>query len=761
MASDAAHLVQTARDPSHGAAMQHRPWRSRRALSSGLERVEQFLSQAGFDRGPWVAVALAAGIALWFALDDRWQWLGALSLCVAAACGAAAWCRSDGLPYLRQALIVVPLVMACGLAVVWAKSATAGARPIERPVTAPIIATLLERQERPAERRIRLVLATREPESGRAIRVRVNLPSEQDTAALSPGARLRLRVRLMPPSPPMLPGGYDFGRAAWFGGLAGVGNVLGKVEVLDAGGGAGPLDGVQAKLSAHVRAQLSGSAGAIAAALASGDRGAIAEDDDRAMRDAGLAHLLSISGLHVSAVVAAAYVLALRLLALSTWLALRVRLPLLAAGAGAAAGVGYTLLTGAEVPTVRSCIGAVLVLGAMALGREPLSLRMIAVAAIAVMLFWPEAVVGPSFQMSFAAVIGIVALHGAAPIRAFLAPREEGWWMRLLRQTAMLLLTGIAIELALMPIGLFHFHRAGLYGAFANVIAIPLTTVASMPLIAAALVLDVVGAGAPAWWLAGKSIELMLALAHFVSSQPGSVTTLPPMGSASIMLFVAGGLWLALWRGPVRLAGILPLLAGAVMLAVLRPPDLLVTGDGRHVGITDGSKLYLLREAGGFSGENLSELAGMDGQRVRIEDWPGARCNRDFCVIEIARDGREWSLLLGRGRDPIGERALAAACARADIVIADRWLPRSCMPRVIKIDRRMLARTGGVALDLETRTIRTVAAEQGEHGWWRVPPPRPYPFRAGATRPSEAATPDVASPSANASVSMIAPQQPR
>jgi competence protein ComEC len=169
---------------------------------------------------------------------------------------------------------------------------------------------------------------------------------------------------------------------------------------------------------------------------------------------------------------------------------------------------------------VRSCIGAILVLVALALGREPLSLRMVAVGAIVVLLLWPEALVGPSFQMSFAAVIAIVALHGARPVRDFLAPREEGWPAWLARRTAMLLLTGIVIEIALMPIVLFHFHRAGTYGAMANVVAIPLVTFVSMPLIALALLLDVVGAGAPVWWLAGKSLEVLLdkVLGRFVAN---------------------------------------------------------------------------------------------------------------------------------------------------------------------------------------------------------------------------------------------------
>ena len=613
------------------------------------------------------------------------------------------------------------LPVCAGCLAVWAKPELGAARQIERPIVAEIHGTVLYRELRPAEGRVRLLLATREPGTGRAVRVRVAVPSERDRPDLADGARVSLKARLMPPAPPMLPGAYDFARTAWFGGIAATGSALGAVTVTAPGSGGGWLERTQARLSEHVQRRLGGSAGAIATAFASGDRGAIAPTDDAAMRDAGLSHLLSISGLHVSAVVGAAYLIALRLLALWPWLALRVRLPLVAAGTGAAAGVFYTLLTGAEVPTVRSCIGAVLVLAALALGREPLSMRMIAVAAFFVMLLWPEAVVGPSFQMSFAAVIAIVALHGAAPVRAFLAPREEGWPVRLARQLVMLLATGVVIELAIMPIGLFHFHRAGVYGALANVVAIPLTTVVTMPLIALALSLDLVGAGAPAWWLTGKSLDLMLALAHWVAGQPGAVTTLPAMGRGPIALFVLGGLWFAMWRGRIRLWGLIPVVVATASLAMLRPPDILVSGDVRHVGITgEGGDLLVLREErSDFARDNLTELSGMDGELRPLAGWPGARCSRDFCALALNRGGRKWHLLIGRGHDPVPERELAAVCERVDIVISDRWLPRSCRPARLKADRRLLTRTGGLAIDLVGLRVTTVAETQGEHGWWR------------------------------------------
>lgn len=722
-------MVPLGDEPPADAAMQHDLWRKPLRLSSGLDHAERFLASSRFERGPWLVVGFAGGIALWFILANPWQWLAALATCFGLSLGAAGVMSIDGrYPYLRHSTITLPLAVAAGCLLVWGKSQLVGSTPVERPMVVWLDGTLLERQEQPGEDRVRLRLATREPGSGRAIMVRLNLPLENDRAELTEGARLRLRARLVPPAPPLLPGGYNFARAAWFSGLAATGSVLGSPNVLEPGRGSeGRLLKLQRSLSRHVRDNIAGSPGTLAAAFASGDRGAIAPEDEDAMRDAGLTHLLSISGLHVSATIAAAYFIALRLLALLPWLALRVRLPILAAGIGAGAGIGYTLLTGAEVPTIRSCIAAVLVMLALVLGREPLSMRMVAVGAFVVLLFWPEALVGPSFQMSFAAVIAIVALHGAAPLKRLLSLREEPWWARAVRLFASLLLTGVVIELALMPIGLFHFNRSGVYGALANVIAIPLTTLASMPLIALALMFDSVGAGAPFWWLAGKSLELLLAIAHWTAAMPGAVSRMPSIGGGAFALFVLGGLWLALWRGRVRLAGLVPALAGVIMLTQLRSPDLLISGDGRHVGITGeaGEDLLVLRQSrSDFTRDNLLETAGMSGATRLLDDWPGARCNDGYCAIELKRDGHSWQVLMARGSDYIDERALAAACERADIVIASRYLPYSCRPRWLKADRRLLGQTGGLTVNLEQKRITTVAQSQGQHGWWI--PAQPY-----------------------------------
>jgi competence protein ComEC len=708
-------------EPSAHAALQ-RPWQGDRRLSRLADAFERFLANAAHDRGPWLAVALAAGITAWFVLPGPTAWLQAIG--VAAALAMFAWVHWRERPereFLRTACSLLAAAFVLGMALIWVRATMIGTPPLSGPAMGPVEGRVLKREEQPAEQRVRLTLAVREQDTGRAVKVRLNVPLAQDRPDLVEGALIRTGARLLPPAPPLVPGAYDFARKAWFDGLAATGTPYGEMVVLESGGAGGAIATVQRRLSAHVRAHLGGTPGAIAAAFASGDRGAIAEADEIAMRDAGLTHLLSISGLHVSAVIAAVYLLSIRLLALWPWLTLRVRLPVLAAGLAAGAGAAYTLLTGAEVPTVRSCLGAGLVLLALALGREPLSLRMVAVVAGVVMLLWPEALIGPSFQMSFAAVLAIVVLHAAEPVRRFLAPREESWAARIGRRVLMLFATGVVIEAVLTPIVLFHFHRSGLYGAFANVLAIPLTTFVIMPLIALALLFDLAGLGEPLWWLAGKALELLLAIAHITAAQPGAVKLMPQIGLGAMLLYVAAMLWLALWRGRVRLLA-LPVVATALAMMAASPlPDLLVARDGRQIGITTSEgRLIVLRESEGYALDSLREAAAVAGPVIAIEDAPGARCSPDFCALRVERGGQAWRLLVARSKHYVDARQLIEACAGADIVIAARTMPRSCEPAYLKADRRFLVEHGGLAIHLDDPPrLVTVAESQGEHGWWQ------------------------------------------
>lgn len=692
---------------------------------AGLAAMESWLEWEREQIGLWAPVALGGGVAAWFILPHAMAWL-------AFCCGLLAMaCLGTILPpggRLRR-MIVAGAILACmGCLLVWGKALLLGQAPLARATFVQLTGDVTAVRPVPAQAVVRVMIRPVDAPGLPAV-IRVNIADADVPAGLGEGARIRFRVRLMPPAPPSVPGGYDFAARAYFQGIGATGKALKPVEVLTPSVASPPL---RTRLFRHILDRVDGSAEGIAAALATGDQGAIPEADAEAMRRSGLAHLLSISGLHVTALIGAVIFLLMRVMALSQRAALGWPLMLIAAAGGALAGIGYTLLTGAEVPTVRSCVAALLVLGGLAMGRDAVTLRLVATGALVVLLLWPEALAGPSFQMSFAAVTALVALAEHPRFRAFAAARDEARVRKIGRALAVTLATGIAVELVLMPIALFHFHKAGLLGAFANLIAIPLTTFVVMPLEALALLLDVAGLGAPIWWLTEQTLNLLLLLAHAVAASPMASLLAPTMGMGLFGITVVGLLWCLLWRRGLRWLGIAPVLIGVGATFAASPPDILITGDGRHVAVRTERGMAILRDrAGDYVRDVLSENAGYDGEMSGIADLPEARCSPDLCAVRLRdRKGRNWRLLFTRSNVMIARRDFARDCAAADIVVSDRGLPRWCKPRWMKIDRRLLSRTGGLSISLEKGEVYTVHRAGDAHPWiirpsWRRRPSTP------------------------------------
>jgi competence protein ComEC len=677
------------------------------------EGLEKLLEIERAQLPPWLAVGLATGIGAWFALDGHSEWLAFLS--ITSALALVGLVLGSGRSGRALSWFMLAATVGCGL--VWARSDWVAAPRLERPVVVDVAGRVESVDRLAAKGTVRLTLRTED--SAVPPRVRVSIDDEEIPGGIAAGAYVRMKARLAPPPPMALPGTYDFARDAWFKRIGAVGKALGPVSVIEAAQAKG-FERARDALRRHISERLATGPAGIAIALATGDQNAVGEEDAEAMRRSGLTHLLSVSGLHIAAVVAFAMLLSLKLLALSERLALRFNLVLISAAVAAAAGVGYTLLTGAQVPTVRSCVASLLVLAGIALGRDAISIRLVAVGAIVVLLFRPESLAGASFQMSFAAVTAIVALHSSKWARALFQRREEGIPARIIRALAAMILTGLAVEFALIPLALFHFHRTGLYGVAANIIAIPLTTFVIMPLEAGALLLDAIGWGKPLWLMCGVSIDGLLRLAHAVSSAKGAVALLPSMPGWAFGLMVAGGIWLCLWNTRVRLLGIVPAVVGAVAATLSPIPDLLVTGDGRHLAVVghDGTPMLLRDRAGEYVRDVLSEASGFDGDPVALDAGPYANCSKDSCVSLLRKGQGEWRLLATRSSTRIDWASLTRACAEADIVVSDRRLPTGCTPRWLKLDRTALAQTGGLAIYLgDSPRVSTVAERVGEHPW--------------------------------------------
>lgn len=654
----------------------------------------------------WFPILIGAGIGLW-------QLTGSDGLFVAMMVFASLALAGVGIGYEKRSgrlLIFASLALSIGFASIELKSASVAGPVLGKVWTGSLYGRIEKIEVLGARSVVRLELSTNNHHS-LPDRVRINVGHDQfDTNEFGIGSVIKLRARLMPPAMPALPGSYDFARRAWFRNLGATGSALGPVIVYKSSENTFILAEARASLTQHIIDQMPEGTGEIGAALITGDQANIDENDAQAMRDSGMAHLLSISGLHVTAVVGFLFFLFSRVFALVPAIALRFPVPLLSAGVAALGAVGYTVLAGAEVPTVRSCIAALLVLLALALGREALTLRLVAFGAVIVLVFWPESLAGPSFQLSFAAVTTIVVLHESKWMKSWTENKGYSFSQRIWRGLLTLVITGFAIELMLAPIALFHFHRTGLYSAIANVLAIPLTTFVIMPAQALALIFDVAGLGWPAWWIAGQGIALIVELARFVSSAPGAVSMMPAMPVWAYIAMILGGINMGLWKSRVRYLGMLPVMIGAVAMLASPRPDILVTGDGKHLAFAeqDGRVTLLRGNAGEYIKDMLLESVGTLADPLPIERWPGATCSPDICIIDVKRQDRNWRVLATRTPYPIPAMEMAAACKRVDIVVSDRWLPSTCKPTWIKADRKMLEASGGLAIYLARRKIVTV-----------------------------------------------------
>lgn len=689
--------------------------RLQRGAGQAVERLEQWLEVERDQLALWLPVMLGLGIGLWFAIAVREGWIAVIVAGAAVALAGVAFHFSRR---TARALFWAGLSVALGCSLVWLRSEWVAAPRVERPVIASFEARIERIEAQPSRKGVRMLLSLLSDDA-LPPRVRVSVDPDKAIPDMVAGERIAVRARLVPPPDAAVPGGYDFARAAWFRGIGGTGKALDPIRRLDP-----PSENsasLRDRISAHVRSRLGGSAGGIAAAFATGDRGGIAPEDEESMRASGLTHLLSISGLHITAVVGAAMFLTLRVLALSPWLALRAPLPLISAGMGALAGIGYTLLTGAEVPTIRSCIAALLVLVGLSLGREAITLRLVATGALVVLLLWPETLVGASFQLSFAAITAIVALHEHPRIRGWTMRREERMAARLARSILSLLLTGIVVEAALAPIALYHFHKSGLYGALANIVAIPLTTFIVMPLEALALLSDVVGLGAPLWWATGQSLNLLLWISRVVATFPGAVATLPSIPPTAFSMLLGGALWLLLWRSRPRWFGLVPFALGTIWALAIPAPDLLVTGDGRHLALrTNDGRVSLLRaRAGEYVRDLLAERSGELDPLGELDAAPNARCGRDLCLVTLNRGGRNWQIAATRSAYRLSWPAFVETCRSVDIMVSDRRLPRGCVPRWLKVDRALLSKTGGLAISLANPHVESVFSARDDHPWLR------------------------------------------
>lgn len=610
------------------------------AVWGHLERA--LLLQRGHLFG-WAPVCLGTGIAIYFALKvepSLWHYAGLLGLIVACL-GLARVLGHAAAPLAIGAALIVAGVFLAGARAHLVGGPVLGWRyygPVEGRVVG------IDRSSSDAVRvtldrvRLRDVPPARTPE-----RVRLSLHSDITGTVPVPGLVLGATAHLSPPSGPVEPGGFDFRRHAWFQGLGAVGYTRVPLVALAPPGNAQPMFAIRMALSTHVQTVLPGEVGAFAAAIMTGDRSGMGQDTLTDLRVSNLAHLLAISGLHMGLLTAFVFAAFRYGLALVPWLALRAPAKPVAAALALAVAAFYLGLSGGSIATERAFIMVAVMLIAVMLGRRALSLRAVALAALIVLSLRPEALLGPGFQMSFAATTALIAVFGW--IQKVQVPMGPRW----LRPVSAVFISSLVAGLATAPFAAAHFNQFAHYGLIANLLSVPLMGALVMPAAVFSVCLLPFGLEGVGLWVMGLGLNWILGVAHWTSALDGARGTVVSPGGWVLPLLTLGALTIILWQGRVRLLGAAPMVAALLLWMQAERPVVLISDTGGLVGImTEEGRALNTGRGGGFAAQNWLENDGDAAEQDQAAGrWPAKATGPGGISITVVRGKRAAAAVNG------------------------------------------------------------------------------------------------------------------
>jgi len=687
----------------------------------------------------WLPVAAGAGVILYFAADRE------PSFAFSAAGFAALAALALVFRAHRAGVLFLVLAFVCGgfFAAVW-RAARVDAPIVPRAGVGFLTGFVEELDPRPNGARFILRLASAEGLPGDVVPLRVRLTTRGE-AKFAAGDFIGLKARVLPPAHAALPGGYDFSRDAYFASLGGVGNALGRVDILPPPDPAplslrffAAVDRLRNALATRVARALGGDTGAIAAAMVTGKRDFLSEEAKELIRRAGIFHIITISGVQMTLVAGIFFVGLRRLLALSRTLALNYPIKKWAAGLAIVGAVLYDIGTGSRVGTERALVMTTIMLVAVLFDRPSLSMRNLAFAVFFIVAFQPEALLGASFQLSFAAVAALVAVYeargalidrrreppvfGRTPSR--LAKWRESAGELLLRGPAAPIFATLCATSATASFMADDFHELSPYVLIGNPLTLAIIEFFAVPGALLGAFLYPFGLDGPVWRYVGFGIDLVTAIARLIAAAPGASLPVKSFAPFAILFLALAVLSLVLWRTWLFRAMAIPFAAlGLFGAANGEGFDLAVApgGDAAALRLPTGELALLGRGKLSFVGEQW--LRADADSRAPADARGGVSCDDLGCAAR-AVDGRSVALVADR-------KALIEDCARAAIVIAPFYAPAGCGAPIL-LDRRKLTETGAVTLRFAGDTVewRMARGPNEDRPWSRAPQRRTTPAAA-------------------------------
>ncbi|MDD3182861.1 MAG: ComEC/Rec2 family competence protein [Alphaproteobacteria bacterium] len=681
----------------------------------------------------WLPVLIVVGIAVYFALPFQ----PALSLLALTPGMTVLTILSRRKPW---AFPIMVSCLAIGLGFNAAQVETA--REESPMLSAPLdpismTGTLMRAEALPEGARLTLkrpsIKTLPRKERPLTIRVKVKTPYAELPKA---GTRVNLWGPLWPPNDSAVPGGYDFRRQSFFKQLGATGLSYVQPRTYESryplaffwDGAAILFETTRHALTLAAFERLDGPAKTMTAALLSGSQTGIDRKVMEAMRASGLSHLLSISGVHVSMMALLVYFPLRFLLALFPWIALRLPIKKIAAFTAILATALYTCLVGADAPTVRSALMTGLVFFAIMTDRRAQSLRLLALAASIIMLATPSAAMGASFQMSFAAVLAMIAAYEKRLDTALITGIEwcgPSWMKTLTFHLRDIVLTSLIATAATTPFTIFHFQNFSFYGVVANMIAIPLTTFWIMPCLLLTYIFLPFGGASLFIDGTGWGVKGLISLAQTVATWPYAQIPFPPIPFWAFGLIIGGGLWLCLWRRAWRYAGLLAIMAGCFYPLFVTLPTVYISDDKPiwAVRLRDGRMaVYGKRKEDFTVGQWLQQVGQPKALYLNdktITTLPDElTCDAAYCAYSPpTRTGSPTIIFLHKDAAP---DIVTKACANRELIVVSFARLTACSAPQAVIDADSVWQRGAHSLSFTPEgpfTINTVRTERGQRPW--------------------------------------------
>ena len=646
----------------------------------------------------WIPVFFGLGVGVYFILPTEPSLYAAGGL-VSGACGLFILSRRK--QFAIKALSVIFLIFALGFLAAKIRTETSGTAVVEysnKPITlSGNIEDINYSGSYPSITLRNLRIDEFTPEQiPKYIRLNVRTKIKGD---IKTGDRIITDAILLPPARPVIAGGYDFSKAAYYDQVGANGYAIKTVVRLKTGHEPSFVDNLRTIISDKIMGDIEGEKGAIANALITGERSFITQKTNDEFRRSGLAHLLAVSGMNLAMAGGIIFFSVRFLLSLFGGFAERYPIKKIAAIMAILGNVFYLMVSGMTPSAERAFIMVSLVMIGIVFDRSASPMRSIAFSALIILAVTPETLFMPGFQMSFAAALALISSYELLAKKSKLfrenddEPERERWfrksWNKIWLYPATLMLTSFIAGMATAPFAAYHFNQFVNYGLLANLLAIPLTSVIIMPATVLGMVLMPLGLEKPVFYLMGFGVDWIMQIAEWVASFKGAAVVVPHIPPYGLLLISAGGLWLFLWQKNWRYFGLMLALAGVLAPYFVTKPDLIINETGSLFAINRSGKLYLSNKRSSFASKSwLNYFGQSETLRLPYEE-----------VYQIK--GVTFS----------------ADCGKADIVLDKKG--DGCFGDKLTLTKKELLENGSYSFYIEDNNykIQTVKAVQGDRGW--------------------------------------------